>query len=195
MDRIDIMVDIETLGVGENPTIIQLSAIAFDITTGEYIDTFDQCVDITNKNQDIDANTLLWWLDTDKELLNDIIKRGKYGNTDIKYTHLKFNRWINCTMQDADLWERDVFLWGNGILFDNRIIQQSMASNGITYPIFYRNDRDMRTIIELAAKKKGMTSKDYLAQFDDDSLKKHDALDDVKFQIKAVTSAWAELIS
>lgn len=44
--RYDVMVDIETLGTGVNATIFQISAVLFDITTGERFSEFNKIADI-----------------------------------------------------------------------------------------------------------------------------------------------------
>ena len=144
-ERIDIMTDIETLGTQEDVAIIQLSAIAFDINSGEIIDTFDEYVDIENmKALIIDGSTLKWWLkDEKRDVLSDILKKG---NKKLKRTLFEFEKWI----KNLECDNKEKYLWGNGILFDNRIIKESMHKYDITYPIFYRNDRDVRTIAELA---------------------------------------------
>ena len=44
--RKDIMVDIETLGIGENATVFQVSAMSFDLTTGDKYDSINLIGDI-----------------------------------------------------------------------------------------------------------------------------------------------------
>ena len=64
---------------------------------------------------------------------------------------------------------------------------------GLEYPIFYRNDRDMRTIVELAAYKTGFpNSNSYQKSFPNYGTL-HDAFDDVKHQIKVVCKAFSVL--
>lgn len=186
MSRIDIMTDIETLGVHTDSHIIQISALAFDINTGEEKNKFDECVDITKSDyMNVDGSTLSWWLDTDKDLLSDIIKRGKDGY-DLENVIGMFEDWFNLISQDYD----EIYLWGNGILFDNKMIQAQFERFNLKYPIFYRNDRDMRTIVELAQVKEGLSSDEFKAKFEDDSFKKHDAFDDCRWQINVVNYCW-----
>lgn len=44
--RKDIMVDIETLGTGENATVFQISAMSFNIQTGDKYDSINLIGDI-----------------------------------------------------------------------------------------------------------------------------------------------------
>jgi len=183
-ERIDIMTDIETLGVKDNVAIIQLSAIAFNIKTGEYIDTFNNLIDVSKVDGlIIDGSTLKWWLETNKELLTNIITQATKQLDEVLFL---FNEWI----EELNCHSKKKFLWGNGILFDNRIIQDQMRKYGLDYPIFYRNDRDVRTIVELAGIKENITEKELKQRFNNDSLTKHDAFDDTRYQIELVCGCY-----
>lgn len=187
--RIDVMTDIETLGRGENATIFQIAAIAFDIKTGEYIDKFNMIVDISkNKTLNVTGDTLKWWLNTDKELLTKLLNDGRGSSEEMLNM---FHIWL--TLQSDDM--KNVFLWGNGILFDNKILEHQMKEIGIGYPIFYRNDRDMRTLVEIASHKAGIaTEKEFRDKYKNPDLIAHDAFDDVKGQIDIVTKCYNILI-
>lgn len=66
-----------------------------------------------------------------------------------------------------------------------------MQQYGIEYPIFYRNDRDMRTIVELASIKSGVkTEKEFRTVSRPEDYVEHDGLDDVKAQIYVLSKAW-----
>lgn len=189
MSRVDIMVDIETLGTGADATIIQISAIAFDIMTGAHLSTFNQIADI-EKNKlplKVDGSTLKWWLNTDKELLTELLNKGFYSSEDV-LAH--FSGWIKTQSKDP----KDIYLWGNGILFDNKLIEHQLGKLGLEYPIYYRNDRDVRTIVDLAGRKLGISEQDLKERFKDYTLVEHNALDDVKYQIKLVVGCYNKLI-
>lgn len=182
--RKDIMLDIETLGTDSHATIFQISAVSFDIETGVHYSTFNGIADIAkNKTLRVDGSTLKWWLNTDKELLTDLLNKGEESSDELLS---KFYSWLYS--QSSDL--KDIYLWGNGILFDNKMIQEQLISIGLKYPIFYRNDRDVRTIVDLAGKKLGISEKELKEKFNDDTLVKHDAFDDVKYQINLVVSCY-----
>lgn len=192
--RIDIMTDIETLGKDGNPTVFQISACAFNIETGRIFDNFNEIADISiEKSMPIDGDTLLWWLKTDKELLTNLLNKGKESQISQEEMFCNFHNWIENL---SDIYSnKDVFLWGNGILFDNKVIQSKMQQYDIEYPIFYRNDRDMRTIVELAGLKVGInTEKEFREKYRDNSFIAHDAFDDVKSQIQVLSKAWNLLL-
>lgn len=187
--RVDIMTDIETLGTQSDSQIIQIAACAFDIETGEIVDTFNKCVNINfDDHINVTGNTLSWWLNTNSELLNKILTKGKEENESIESVLKAFCRFINQWQYEGS--ETQVYLWGNGILFDNKMIQTQMNNYGLKYPIFYRNDRDMRTLVDLASKKLDITEKELKDIFNDDTLIQHDAFDDVRYQINLTVKCY-----
>lgn len=184
------MTDIETLGQNSDSTIIQISAIAFDIKTGEHFSLFNEIADIS-KNEiplNVTGSTIKWWLNTNKELFTELINRGEFSSEQVLRN---FHKWLTDLYKD----DKKVYLWGNGILFDNKMIQHQFESLGLNYPIFYRNDRDVRTILELASIKLGIPEEEVKKRYQEDSLVAHNALDDVKFQINLVVNCFNELIS
>jgi oligoribonuclease (3'-5' exoribonuclease) len=91
----------------------------------------------------------------------------------------QFHDW----MGDGD---KNTFLWGNGILFDNNFIRDKFTSFGMSYPIYYRNDRDVRTILELAVIKSGMSESEFREKFVSENKELHNALNDVLYQVEMV---------
>lgn len=184
-NRVDIMTDLETLGNNENVQIIQFSAKTFDITTGEiFEDVFDEYVDLNSvTNLIVDGSTLKWWMKTDPNLLATILLNEKAtGLKTVLKRFVDYTKGLHCEKEN-------IYLWGNGILFDNRIIKESMNNNDVPYPIFFRNDRDVRTILELASLKSGLTSKEIYATIESIGTK-HNAIDDVIFQISLVNKCY-----
>jgi hypothetical protein len=185
--RIDIMTDIETLGTKSNSTVFQVSAIAFDVTNGNILSEFNEIINIECEDIIADGSTIKWWLKTDKELFNRLLNgQGKSGREVFEL----FNQWILSKSDNP----RDVYLWGCGILFDNNMIKTQMSKYGIKYPIFYRNDRDVRTLLELASMKSGYTENEIKDMVRDDKEVKHDALDDCRFQIRVACRCWEILM-
>lgn len=195
MKRCDIMVDLETLGLSNNTSVFQIAACSFDIVTGNIHEKFNEIMDIaTLDNALFDGSTLKWWLNTDKELLANLVNKGKGTEREL---FAKFAKWINSIVQTSAAKNEavEIFLWGNGILFDNAKIKDKCTQYGIQYPIFYRNDRDVRTLVDLAAQKLGFDSpKPIFETLTYDNRVKHNALDDVLCQIKTVSICWNILL-
>ncbi|AZF89221.1 3' exoribonuclease [Bacillus phage vB_BthM-Goe5] len=181
------MVDIETLGVKANATIFQISAAAFDIKTGEVKSERNFIADIEQAdNLVVDGSTLKWWLNTDAELF----KRLLNGGTRSPEMLIKsFHMWLEGLTRDYD-----VRLWGNGMLFDNNMLKTQMEAVGLKYPIAYNRDRDVRTIVELAAEVSGISEKKIKSMHKKPTEIKHDAYDDVHTQIRHVTWCYQILI-
>lgn len=191
MNRIDIMVDIETLGTKSDSTVIQIAAIAFDIISGKTIKEFNHIADIEmNEQLTIDGSTLKWWLNTDAKLLTKLLNSGNQSSAELI---LLFRRWLVEMIQLDE--NKEVYLWGNGILFDNKMIQHQMELLNVDYPIHYQNDRDVRTIVDLASKKLNISENKLKESYNDDSLVHHDAFDDVKYQINLVSGCYNLLVN
>lgn len=61
----DIMVDLESMGVGNNPALIQIAAVQFDINTGEIGNIFDMKIDLQSSldaGLEISAGTVKFWM-------------------------------------------------------------------------------------------------------------------------------------
>lgn len=184
-NRIDIMVDIETLGIELDSTIIQVGAIAFNIDSGEYLEFFNEYVNIEkNKELKVSGSTLQWWLKTNANLLKEIITKQDQSSDTVSK---KLYDWI------VELKNKyEVYLWGNGIAFDNSMIKTAIKNIGLEYPIKYTNDRDVRTILELASIKSGKTEKEIKSSVKLDGIA-HDAFYDCKVQIAYVSKCWKYL--
>lgn len=186
--RTDIMLDIETLGTKTGATIFQIAAASFDITTGRIKDTINLTGDISKyETLSVDGSTLKWWLDTDADLLKTLLSEGTLSERALVSDLLT---WLASQSSDS----KDVYLWGNGILFDNVKISDLCDKQGVPYPIFYRNDRDVRTILELASLKSRQTEKELRASVTAENERKHDAFDDVMFQIRLVRKCYEILM-
>lgn len=187
--RIDVMTDIETLGTNADSTIIQIAAIAFDIKTGEEIARFNKVADISKNERplNVSGSTLQWWTNVNAELFKELLHSGEDSSEDVL---LHFYAWLKGLSDDP----RNLYLWGNGILFDNKMIQHQFESLGLTYPIFYRNDRDVRTIVELTSHKTGLSEKALRDRYYDENLVAHNAFDDCINQINMVVNCYKELM-
>ena len=184
--RRDIMVDIETLGNKIDSTIIQISAVSFDVKTGTIYEKFDQVADVALNEKPLNAtgSTLKWWADTNVTLFAELLSRGEKSSEDVLRN---FHQWLN---DEESASFRGMYLWGNGILFDNAMIRHQFESIGLSYPVFYRNDRDVRTILELAAAKLGVSERDLRNEIYDKSLVAHDAFNDVINQVALVSHCY-----
>ena len=185
--RIDVMVDLETLGTKSNSTIFQIAAVGFDITTGEIGSEFNKVADLSkNETYDmqVEGSTLKWWLSTPEKVtvLSNLMAQG-IGSSDELLAN--FRKWLQGLGAIGD-----VYLWGNGINFDNRLLLEQM---GDAYPINFRRERDVRTIADLACERLETTEKQLRTQLYDNS-PAHNALNDVRNQVKLVHACHSVLM-
>lgn len=164
--RRDVMVDIETLGTTPESTIMQIAAASFEIRTGEILETFHQVADISQ---------------------NEAPTSGHRSSEDVLR---KFHQWLKTLERNSG----KLFLWGNGILFDIAMIKRQLESLGLDYPVHYRHDRDVRTILELASHKLKKLEKEIKNEVYDGSLVAHDAFNDVINQVKLVSYCYRILV-
>lgn len=190
MKRIDIMVDLETLGKHEMNPVIQLSAVAFDIHSGRLLSEFNVHIRLEDKLT-VDASTLDWWIMTDLELFAELIKKGNATEFE---AFEAFGMWVENLWECNQVPQSSVYLWGNGILFDNKIIQGKMQALGLTYPIYYANDRDVRTIVDLYCTRYSTDARTLKAKFHA-KYKEHDALQDCYAQIEMVSACYRDLVT
>lgn len=206
MRRVDLMVDIETIGTKPNQPMIQLGAVAFDIETGAILDELNIGIAV-GEDVAISGDTLRWWLKTDHDLFKELVLSGGLSERE---AIMKFNSWVTglawkylavpakgvpnnpIAMIEGSVDKTKVFLWGNGILFDNRIIKGKCEQYGLEYPISYKSDRDMRTISELYCEKYRVTEPELRAKFK--PAHAHDALADCKAQCALVSFCYNELM-
>lgn len=178
----DIMCDLETLGTRADCTVFQIAAAVFDMKSGELLNTFNMTADISFSKMNVDGSTIKWWVETDPELFAKLLTSGKCSE---KYMFECFIDWMEQLAKKGD-----IRLWGNGILFDNNFVRTHCEMYGLKYPIKYNNDRDQRTILQLAADKLGCDEKELKEKFRPEDCHDHDAFDDVRKQVKLVSGCY-----
>lgn len=187
-ERFDVMVDLETLGVDDDAPIFQVAAVAFDIATGDVYKKFNGIINLEDQVVAVDGNTLKWWLNTDAELLNRLI------NSDYAIPEFEIVDYLWEWLIDLDNGSyRNTHMWANGISFDIVKLKKMFDRHGMTLPIRYSNERDVRTIIDLAATLSGQTDLEFKKEHQIDNVK-HDALDDCMSQVQQVSRAYNILL-
>ena len=189
MNRIDIVVDLETLGTNNSPVIMQIGAAVFDITTGKIIRKFSHNISIQsciNLGLNIDALTLKWWTKQDPNTIKEVMN----GTKSLEFVLDEFKKWVMMVSGNAI---GIVHLWGNGILADNTWLKSAYNLIGKTYPIHYTKDRDVRTILDLAAIKLDVTEKQIQSQVENKGVY-HNAVDDAEWAAKVVSTCYNILL-
>lgn len=178
----DVMLDLETMGNGISPAIIQISAVRFDLATGETSDEFDVIVDMQSSidwGLDVDASTVQWWMKQDDNARKAVIADG----ASITDALAAFCRWL------GGFANSNTSVWGNGIMADNVWINAAYEKAAIESPIIYWQHKDLRTLVDMGMRKNGINFKNK-EKF---TGVKHNAIDDCKHQIKYASKIYNNL--
>lgn len=187
---IDVMLDLETLGLGNTPVISQISAVAFDIQTGDIYEQFNEktspqsCVALGLK---IDAGTVEWWLKQEQGVLNNVIVKSIAEGKDLKSVLIDFSTFLANIKKTHEA--KELRVWGNGTLADNKWLESAFDLANLPKPFKYWEHSDVRTLVDLGWR---ITGKDYKkdTKFEGE---KHNAIDDCKHQIKYCSAIYSEL--
>lgn len=136
---VNVMVDLETFGVGRKAMPISIGAVKFDAIG--VLERFH--VGITPESAQragfrMDASTMLWWLDPERAPA-----WAAWGELE------KFS--ITEALDGFAMWfgPEQLRLWGNGATFDNVILRDAYNLCGFEFPTAWWNDRCYRTVKSL----------------------------------------------
>lgn len=134
LDKMNVMVDLETLGTASNSVIISMGAVAFD-NEGNTLSTFyrridpQSCVDAGLK---VDVSTVMWWMKQSDAARAAFNEKGVL---------------LAAALGDFAMWvPEDACLWGNGATFDNVLLTNAYKAAGLKAPWPYWRDRCYRTV-------------------------------------------------
>lgn len=168
----NVMIDIETLGNGENKCVIQVGACYFDRDTGEIGATFKKNIDAGSAIKaglEMDAATVYWWLAQSDEARASILADPKEDITAVFHA-------LNLFLEPAKQ------IWSHAT-FDFVTLMETYRKLGIK-PLFgFRTARDIRTLMDIVhitvdRKRDGVH---------------HDALADALHQVKYCMEAFDRL--
>ena len=184
------MCDIETLGKGYLPAIIQIAAVPFNFADNANTDltkygTFNQYLSL-KENKKVgfmpDQDTLEWWVQQSRDAL-DVLSCASNSKATAYEVFGDFGKWL----YEIKKIDKSLKIWGNGSLFDNRILLDAFRHLEMDVEWGYKDDMDMRTIMRVA---------NFTADFDKTKIVKnpnwvkHDGLHDCYSQIGDVKAAY-----
>jgi len=162
-----VMVDLETMSIKSNASIISIGAVRFWINVNQLEFTDDQlfyrtvslksCADV---GLDIDPQTIIWWLQQSKEAQEALFSPPRI---ELRAALHELAAWIPSTAS----------LFGNGATYDNVVLKHAFDACGIKYPVLYKNDLCYRTLARMS----GMEPPKFIGT-------KHNALDDAIAQTR-----------
>jgi hypothetical protein len=185
---IDVAVDCESLGKRWDAPVIAIGAVAFDRRSGKLGQTYYEEIEFASacKNARVDGETVAWWMRQNAEARQLFQDTGR----------LKLA--LATALQQFTSWGRalpgQVQPWGNGATADITWLEHAYDTGtvGLKEPWHFRSIRDMRTVVDVA---------DYLIGYDphrdgsinDPKAVAHHALDDAKWQARAIASCFMNL--
>lgn len=165
---LDILLDLESMGLTPDSAIVGIGAVEFDLTKGLIGETFYRCVnlaDATRRGCSIDSGTVAWWLGQSKPAQNAII----WSNVPLPTALQDFADFVDrCGPRD------EVRVWGKGPSFDNAMLSHAYWLCEMQQPWKFWQDRCVRTISALYKH----VARDEMAG------EKHNAVDDAMADVK-----------
>ena len=140
-----VMLDLETMGTSGNSALISIGAYAFDFVH-EFRADFHEGVDLVSCERlglSVEADTVSWWLKQDPQAITSLVELPKI---DIHEALKRFGHFLS--MVNIITEGEPLYVWGNGIDFDNKILRNACEKAKITLPKF--KDMDFRTIKTMA---------------------------------------------
>lgn len=177
----DIMLDLETFGVGTNAAIKSIGACAFNLETGrveQAISSFHRRINLTKSQFPgvLDASTVEWWLRQSDAARSSLLAED---GIELGGALSAFVDWCARYGQPDEL-----ILWSNGPTFDERLLREAFTRYGMKFPIAHRNSGCQRTIRNLA-KRLGIPKVEIV------NTNVHDALSDARTQAMEVCELFA----
>ncbi len=137
---LQIMLDLETMGVGVDAPILSIGAVLFSPTL--IVDSFYVYVGLesnTRYGRKMDASTVLWWMSDERSEARAVMLSTP--PIDLPEALDGFTQWFGVESMPV---------WGNGASFDNVILRSAFAAVGEECPWKYSHDRCYRTVKALA---------------------------------------------
>lgn len=144
-----IMLDLETMGNGNNSAVVAIGACEFDphaigvgilATERFYVQASLQSA--VEAGMQMDPSTVLWWLQQ-----SDVARKSTFEGDAIVPLGDACYRFGNWVYGIGD--PKDIAVWGNGATFDNIIIRSAFKAVGLPLPWGFRGDKCYRTVINL----------------------------------------------
>jgi hypothetical protein len=167
------MIDIETLGIKANCTILSIAAVKFNLHNKDLMGQhYYEVIDMHQPSRYIEQNTFMWWMQQTAEARNNWLM----CNSKIKL-HEALAK-LYTYVVEAKIEYKEVTLWCRGANFDFVILQNAYEQLNLPLPWSHRMLADVRTFDAIVPKsiltdlaKVGVA---------------HNALDDCYFQINYV---------
>ncbi len=175
----DIMIDIETFGVGGNAAIVQIGAVVFGPKTAYIGAKHRRNVSLSSSilaGMDVDAKTIEWWRKQDPKAQDELSRT----TVTIHDALADLSSFIAYQASEA----KNAVIWSKGTDFDISILKNAYSLCGLELPWKYNAARDVRTLVYTAE------LLGYESTFEIWNELPHDALRDCEAQVRQVYEAF-----
>lgn len=175
--QVHVMIDLETLGLQSNATVLSIGAVCFNSEVG-VTDEFYAEIDPTTYPGVVDFGTLKFWF---KE-----VEQGSKvpinGTDSLNLVLMKLDEWFH---KISGGYSAEIVLWANGTDFDIPKLYHMYAAILKDPQWKYSNVRDARTLYKLFGAIYGIKPPE--------NTKKHHALEDARWQANWLISILSNL--
>lgn len=194
-----IMIDLETMGVTPDASIVSIGAVVFDpkgeeVPSAEIDDTpygrgecFYTAVDLESNikvGRQVDASTEKWWSQQSEEARRTTFPEDPEKRKDLVFALTAFTRWIRSHPYPYKVWSH-----GSG--FDITMLESAFRSTHGSPPWKFWDARDTRTVFDMAFG--GGSSKDLPSIDTPEEFIAHHAWWDAWIQARQVQKAYQKL--
>jgi len=139
-----VMLDLETWGLTPDSVILSIGAAKFDPWGDGIADSIEIHLDPDDchrRGMTIDARTVLWWMDPDRQAAREALLSHRHLTLDLVTALDVFQTWYGADEQP---------IWGNGAGFDNVLLRSAYQRANMVTPWQHWSDRCYRTMKNLA---------------------------------------------
>lgn len=142
--RLNLMIDLETLGTGHRSVVTQLGWATFDLEGREEGPILHGCYTLDPQQQldmgrKADWSTIAWWLNQSQDA-RDAMREGPCRPLGA----------VLSSFRGQHDWEKVEGVWGHGATFDITLLESLHADMGLKAPWGFREVRDTRTLFAFA---------------------------------------------
>lgn len=173
MSRVDVVIDLETMGTSPRAAIVAIGAVA--LLDGEVYSEHYTRVGLDSSvaaGGEVDGSTIQWWMQQPLESRREI--DGTLPDHGLAQALIDFTQWFIQLPSTLGL-----CVWGNGSIFDCTILRSAYVSVVRFAPWQHRTERDIRTILDLYPEAKDIPFQGV----------KHHALDDARHEARMLALA------
>jgi 3' exoribonuclease, RNase T-like len=179
-----LMIDVETMGITSDTTVLAIGAVLFNPETGAFGAQRHYLPPIDGQGGTISFDTIRWWMKTNPEKFAGMLNQDPKVGKAMDWEAISDDILALTKVHNVDT------IWCNGIDFDLPILNAALDRTSTSNPLEgfkYYQRRDVRQW-KLAAEHSGWESPTRPPE-----LPKHDALADALWQCQVVCSLWAYL--